>query len=68
MSEETIEHWTWIVRAVFQAESNIIDKWRDTLEQAKGTEDAEAVCEQYVRAVAKELLEKAYDYEPDKQE
>lgn len=67
MSEETIEHWSWIVRAVFQAENNIIDEWRDKLNAARYTDEADAVCEQYVRAVAKELLDKAYDYESDKE-
>jgi len=66
MSEETIEHWSWIVRAVFQAENNIIDKWRDKLNAARYTDEADVVCEQYVRAVAKEILDNAYDYESDK--
>lgn len=66
MNEEYIEHWCWIINAVFRAESNILENWRDRLEKAKGTPEAEKTAQEYVKAIATELLSKGMDFEPDK--
>ena len=63
MSEESIEHWSWIVRAVFQAEHNIVDGWKERLEKAKDTDMADKVADEYVRAIATEILSKSMDFE-----
>ena len=60
--KEMIKRWSAIVRTVFAAETNIIDKWRDRLEAAKNMKDdeADALADEYCEAIAKEIIGKAY--------
>lgn len=59
-AKERVEHWKFIVRAVFAAEDSIKDKWKDILKATKNMsdEDKHKVADEYVTAVAKEILSK----------
>ena len=52
---ELIEHWKEIAKAVFVAESKIIDKWKPRLRSAKAKGD-ENIADEYLEAIAKEII------------
>lgn len=57
MERETlIKRWKQIASAVFNAENEIIDQWRDRLLQAK-KENASEVADAYLEAIAKEIID-----------
>lgn len=53
--DELIEHWKEIVKAVFIAESKIIDKWAQRLRSAKEKGD-ENIADEYLEAIATEII------------
>lgn len=53
--DELIAHWKEIAKAVFVAESKIIDKWKPRLRNAKANGD-ESVADEYLEAIAKEII------------
>lgn len=53
--EILIKRWKMIASAVFKAENEIIDQWRDRLLQAK-KENASEVADAYLTAIAKEII------------
>lgn len=64
---EYIEHWADIIRTVFTAESNIKnrDAWVQRLREARNLPEDQRmkVCNEYVRALATEIVSKTSDEE-----
>lgn len=65
MNEEKIAHLMGVVEAVFRAEENISKEWFPKLRAAKELpkEEREKVADEYLRAMAIELLK--YEEEED---
>lgn len=61
--KEAIEHWKPIIRAVFTAEDAIIDEWRPRLEAAVENGDSIKALDEYITAVAEEILSMTTDNE-----
>ena len=58
--KEQIEHWMDIARAVFRAEDEISDVWFPRLRAAKKdmpSDERRQLAEDYLRAIATEILE-----------
>lgn len=53
--DKLIEHWKVIAKAVFVAESKIIDEWAPRLRNAKANGD-ENIADEYLEAIAKEII------------
>ena len=66
--EQAISHWKDVVRVVFVADGNLIDQWRERLAEAAKmpSDEREQVCDEYVTAVAEEILSKTTDEELEK--
>lgn len=60
--KELIKRWKQIASAVFWAENNIIDQWRDRLLQAR-KENSKEVADAYLEAIAKEIIDNSYEKE-----
>ena len=60
MSEKDISHWMMIISAVFHAENAISKEWIPKLKAAKEleTEEKEKIADEYLRALAVEILSK----------
>ena len=56
--QELLEHWKWIVRAVFQAEYNLGQRGERINREA---EDKEKEADRWVTLVADEILSKTID-------
>lgn len=56
--QELLEHWKWIVRAVFQAEYNLGQRGERINKEA---EDREKEADRWVTLVADEILSKTID-------
>ena len=56
--QELLEHWKWIVRAVFQAEYNLGQRGERINKEA---EDKEKEADRWVTLVADEILSKTID-------
>jgi hypothetical protein len=61
--KEAIEHWKPIIKAVFAADNAIIDEWRPRLEAAVENGDSIKVLDEYLTAVAEEILSMTTDNE-----
>lgn len=66
--EEAITRWIGIAKTVFIADGKIADQWRPRLTEArsimdKQPEEAEKVANDYLRAVAEEIVDKTSDAE-----
>lgn len=59
--KKQIEHWKLIIYTVFRAEDAIKEKWLKQLEETKSAdnETKEKVADEYVTAIAMEILEKS---------
>lgn len=66
-TEELIEHWMWLAQAVFHAEDKvqIRDGWREKLRgvKKKTAEEREQIAQEYLRAIATEIVMHADDEE-----
>ena len=60
--QELLEHWKWIVRAVFQAEYNLGQRGERINKEA---EDKDKEADRWVTLVADEILSKTIDNEED---
>lgn len=60
--QELLEHWKWIVRAVFQAEYNLRQHGERINREA---EDKEKEADRWVTLVADEILSNTIDNEED---
>ena len=60
--QELLEHWKWIVMAVFQAEYNIGQRGERINKEA---EDKEKEADRWVTLVADEILSKTLNNEED---
>ena len=65
---QAIEHWKPIIYAVFTAEDAIIDGWRDRLKEAAKNGESIKVLDEYLTAVAVEILSRTSDEELEKME
>ena len=65
--KEMIEHWMEIIKAVFTVENVVMPAWQKRLEEAKGQpqEIIDKVCDEYVRAIATELINKGYTFDEE---
>ena len=63
MTQEELEHWKDIAKAVFAAENAVIDQWQPKLKAAKKMTDEEQikVIDEYLTAVATEIVSKTSD-------
>lgn len=59
------EHWKTIVNCVFRAEDALGDNYKEKLCQVKGKpqDEIDAVCDEYVGAIADEILGCTFDVE-----
>ena len=53
--DELITNWKEIAKAVFIAESKIIDKWKPRLRNVKENGD-ENIADEYLEAIAREII------------
>ena len=60
---QAIEHWKPIIQAVFTAEDAIIDGWRDRLKDAAKNGESIKALDEYLTAVAVEILSRTSDEE-----
>lgn len=65
MTERMIEHWAFIVKAVFTAEDAISAEWFPKLRATKDApkEVRDRISDEYCRAIAKEILSHAEEEE-----
>ena len=60
---EVIEHWKPIIYAVFTADAAIIDGWKDSLKEAAKNGESIKALDEYLTAIAMEILNKTSDEE-----
>ena len=63
---EVIEHWKPIIYAVFTADAAIIDGWKDRLKEAAKNGESIKALDEYLTAVAVEILSRTSDEELEK--